>query len=183
MAFGESKMKGAPNGHLMWRVGGGEGGTVGSERWSCDAAQLREMTEEQRKLKSKLRTKKQRQRRRANSMQTHGKRVRGWGDKGQREVAECQAYADGEMLALLKAIKWNYNLIVINNSEDSLSGVEKLSARLRVSDSAERNQSDPQIPRNVCMLTHSPYPSLFAPCPRLWPSFTPCPASLVARKA
>lgn len=53
---------------------GGEGGTVGLERWSCDAAQLREMTEEQRKLKSKLRTKKQRQRRRANSMQTHGKK-------------------------------------------------------------------------------------------------------------
>lgn len=26
-------------------------------------------------------------------------------DRGQGKVAECQAYADGEMLALLKAIK------------------------------------------------------------------------------
>lgn len=67
----------------------GEGGTVGLVRWSCDAAQLREMTEEQRKLKSKLRTKKQRQRR-ANSMQTRrgGGGERSWGDKGQEEVAE-----------------------------------------------------------------------------------------------
>lgn len=128
MAFGESKMKGAPNGHLMWRVGDG-GWRVEKEAqwvWNGGHAMLRSCVKWRRNKENWSRSCV----RRSNDNDDEptrcrltARRVRRCGDKGQREVAECQAYADGEMLALLKAIKWNYNLIVINNSEDSLSGV------------------------------------------------------------
>lgn len=172
MAFGESKMKGAPNGHLMWRVWGvgvewrrghSEFGTLVMR---CCAAAWNDGGGTKKTEVEVAYEKKQRQRR-ANSMQTNGKKKLGGvrGDKGLGEVAECQAYADGEMLALLKAIKWNYNLIVINNSEDSLSGVENSLRGCESLSLQSKIRATRKYARNVCMPTHSPYPYLYHPSP------------------